>query len=228
MLLLYRNYGLWNAGYYEFTFHYASTLSPHRMYLLTRLFLFTFHYASTLSLHSASFSATLRYLHSTMLLLYRMLLGWWRVGVINLHSTMLLLYRSWAVSESSYAPWFTFHYASTLSYVVQSGDCLYNIFTFHYASTLSCASAAGSVFTVIFTFHYASTLSDVVRENNQTYRHLHSTMLLLYRSRSNTETLRKKNLHSTMLLLYRMHPLTDLLQCFRIYIPLCFYFIIVE
>ena len=22
-----KNYGLWNAGYYEFTFHYASTLS---------------------------------------------------------------------------------------------------------------------------------------------------------------------------------------------------------
>ena len=70
-------------------------------------------------------------------------------------------------------------------------------------------------------------------------------MLLLYRSRSNTETLRKKNLHSTMLLLYlgkirylgkhaafTFHYASTLSSKCRdyqyirpIYIPLCFYFI---
>ena len=59
----------------EFTFHYASTLSSRRYFSSAYLALFTFHYASTLSgiiaIHRFPFSD----LHSTMLLLYRSMIG---------------------------------------------------------------------------------------------------------------------------------------------------------
>ena len=57
--------------------------------------------------------------------------------------------------------------------------------------------------------------------------HLHSTMLLLYLGLCTGAGVANVNLHSTMLLLY---PLTPIINHYpdRIYIPLCFYFIITD
>ena len=77
----------------------------------------------------------------------------------------------------------------------------------------------------IFTFHYASTLSgrwcSIVRRHKL---HLHSTMLLLYREWRFEGCGRVHNLHSTMLLLY-LNTFSSSSERFKIYIPLCFYFI---
>ena len=55
----------------SFTFHYASTLSREVHMELTRRDGFTFHYASTLSDFKRLLRIIATYLHSTMLLLYR-------------------------------------------------------------------------------------------------------------------------------------------------------------
>ena len=57
-----------------------------------------------------------------------------------------------------------------------------------------------------FTFHYASTLSIVPLNIVREIRHLHSTMLLLYRYTAYLPERRIYHLHSTMLLLYPMRP----------------------
>ena len=54
--------------------------------------------------------------------------------------------------------------------------------------------------------------------------YLHSTMLLLYHPHWHQKLRPVNNLHSTMLLLYRSVS-GSIPFCFRIYIPLCFYFI---
>ena len=99
----------------------------------------------------------------------------------NLHSTMLLLYRDVVYRQVRRYLIFTFHYASTLSFLVLKGESMSTSFTFHYASTLSCAALDAShqhdiiyiplcfyfilalsmlkVGNSRFTFHYASTLS---------------------------------------------------------------------
>ena len=98
-------------------------------------------------------------LHSTMLLLYRIKRANKRSKsaiyiplcfyfirdqsfrgtqhLLHLHSTMLLLYLTFNFVDRLHPFAFTFHYASTLSWVVSgaSPDPLW--FTFHYASTLS-------------------------------------------------------------------------------------------
>ena len=58
-------------AFYIFTFHYASTLSREVHMELTRRDGFTFHYASTLSDFKRLLRIIATYLHSTMLLLYR-------------------------------------------------------------------------------------------------------------------------------------------------------------
>ena len=55
--------------------------------------------------------------------------------------------------------------------------------------------------------------------------YLHSTMLLLDPSVLKEKRADRSDLHSTMLLLYRKNFVTAILL-YRIYIPLCFYFIV--
>ena len=103
-----------------------------------------------------------------------------RYREMNLHSTMLLLYRA-------------------------SPDCTSHSkakFTFHYASTLSVYASEGVRFEPPFTFHYASTLSLLLRIVSYCIKHLHSTMLLLYRPSLMVTSIPFMDLHSTMLLLY--------------------------
>ena len=128
------------------------------------------------------------YLHSIMLLLYRMFPPISLVCHSNLHSIMLLLYLYPSVKDNDGMPQFTFHYASTLSCPGRSppvGDVIYiplcfyfisdrtsyvirsTLFTFHYASTLSETNGAELVVTVKFTFHYASTLSCRLHSNRR-------------------------------------------------------------
>ena len=82
------------------------------------------------------------------------------VKIMHLHSTMLLLYPKNPAIFKSFSSLFTFHYASTLSSVVDSTVFGAPIFTFHYASTLSQGSCRYSEGEEEFTFHYASTLSN--------------------------------------------------------------------
>ena len=53
-------------------------------------------------------------------------------------------------------------------------------FTFHYASTLSWVAVDHSDLGTLFTFHYASTLSPLPGHAGENIINLHSTMLLLY------------------------------------------------
>ena len=71
MLLLYPYAELgYRMGLYEFTFHYASTLSSPRYQFPFSPIVFTFHYASTLSYFAVAVTWYYIDLHSTMLLLY--------------------------------------------------------------------------------------------------------------------------------------------------------------
>ena len=79
------------------------------------------------------------------------------------------------------------------------------IFTFHYASTLSRDLGGFNRINLSFTFHYASTLSMTHQFRSLPQIHLHSTMLLLY----------------PYSLKWQAWP-------WRIYIPLCFYFILMR
>ena len=141
-----------------------------------------------------------------------------------LHSTMLLLYRRGTGYRNLIAI-FTFHYASTLSEGRLSGwpECLqiyiplcfyfinrlgidwgliwsiYIPLCFYFIISVILSSVTCSAW---FTFHYASTLSAYVSWHTACHNYLHSTMLLLY----------PKLLHQNII-------------AFRIYIPLCFYFI---
>ena len=98
---------------------------------------FTFHYASTLSRPRTEMEGLVAYLHSTMLLLYRIQLLTDGMRKQYLHSTMLLLYRLVAIAPSHISRRFTFHYASTLSGPLSPFLRPHWGFTFHYASTLS-------------------------------------------------------------------------------------------
>ena len=55
------------------------------------------------------------YLHSTMLLLYRLCAVWLKISLCYLHSTMLLLYLNDRANMYLKEYSFTFHYASTIS-----------------------------------------------------------------------------------------------------------------
>ena len=166
-----------------------------------------------------------------------------RMG-LYLHSTMLLLYRIRAANAEGWSL-FTFHYASTLSWrlFLRSGTA--STFTFHYASTLSVrrkdllslqthlhstmlllyrplrpshilriphlhstmlllypSKICNFGMRYLFTFHYASTLSGWAVGGCVSDFNLHSTMLLLYLRPTKIRSLYCQNLHSTMLLLY--------------------------
>ena len=178
MLLLYPLQNIFKTGYYEFTFHYASTLSCCRrrksesgyhlhsiMLLLYLRFatscssdaLFTFHYASTLSRPYILLLRYIFYLHSIMLLLYRRSNIWYMFIRIDLHSIMLLLYpllvRRFHTEDYIYIPL-----------------CFY--FIGRWFTDMQTA--------IKFTFHYASTLSVIKDKALLPQANLHSIMLLLY------------------------------------------------
>ena len=203
MLLLYRSCVASSVSSpFQFTFHYASTLSCWRLLVVVSpcpiyiplcfyfiLVLvssvphctqFTFHYASTLSFseYRYSFDTAIFTFHyaSTLSVIQAVII----YMLQDLHSTMLLLYQT------------------------LFDTCLpcTSIFTFHYASTLSL-----SIIFLIFALFY-----------------LHSTMLLLYLLCTTCRASCIQYLHSTMLLLYRISSWEHSVFLW-IYIPLCFYFI---
>ena len=183
---------------------------------------FTFHYASTLSRIRWWIPSMIQYLHSIMLLLY--LRRIWKFissfsiyiplcfyfihlravfwdDNIYLHSIMLLLYQNVGLNKAESLSPFTFHYASTLSYVWDAGTPLPRRFTFHYASTLSRHITRMKTVLWIYIPLCFYFIPDG-REREQRKGYLHSIMLLLYRTRTSG---------------YSRLPF--------IYIPLCFYFI---
>ena len=163
----------------------------------------------------------------------------------NLHSTMLLLYPGLNPIFALNAQ-FTFHYASTLSLILHIRFNTVCVFTFHYASTLSESDdktlgiQCNLHSTMLLLYLQEHEWSNTVRiiyiplcfyfiGNSPptlcTYLHLHSTMLLLYPEPHFATARHKKHLHSTMLLLYH-RILKRRMRPFKIYIPLCFYFIV--
>ena len=122
---------------WPFTFHYASTLSWWRgctvrlllIYIplcfyfigqalrIRKRFIFIyiplcFYFIRT---DSRCLKFPLKYLHSTMLLLYHTPQKLPSISFFNLHSTMLLLYQRPSSKNLGSTESFTFHYASTLS-----------------------------------------------------------------------------------------------------------------
>ena len=164
---------------------------------------FTFHYASTLSPLRPSHILRILHLHSTMLLLYPLVDVRFMLDYIHLHSTMLLLYRTTIYSHISLATWFTFHYASTLSRPGSGGKIRKLPFTFHYASTLS--EYAPRLRVILPYLHSTMLLLYLVGPKNLDVvdHDLHSTMLLLYRYPKDLKRRHNQHLHSTMLLLYQ-------------------------
>ena len=163
---------------------------------------FTFHYASTLSRLTRSFGIRYRYLHSTMLLLYRntrqgsglfcpiyiplcfyFILQTVAVkapGIENLHSTMLLLYQGG--KRGGLVIWLlNLHSTMLLLYLFPEIEIDNDLLNLHSTMLLLYRNryvhfASSSA----FTFHYASTLSHLIPGHNSSDIHLHSTMLLLY------------------------------------------------
>ena len=187
---------------FNFTFHYASTLSKGATIIVWIPPSFTFHYASTLS--------TVQF---------------WDMVENNFYIPLCFYFIADLRDTIHVLDLFTFHYASTLSTTCTCFSWCVTVFTFHYASTLSPApyqvltefthfyiplcfyfiliEPIGIAVMWYFTFHYASTLSDdcPVAENERIV--LHSTMLLLYRIPNSPNRVTCLILHSTMLLLYR-------------------------
>ena len=121
---------------------------------------------------------------------------------------------------------FTFHYASTLSSLIDLAEIDYNQFTFHYASTLSRKTGDGNGLYAAFTFHYASTLSDLFRGGADRLQYLHSTMLLLYPAPTSGGRPRA-SIYIPLCFYFIIPAPQSLPTALRIYIPLCFYFIAV-
>ena len=189
-------------------------------------------------------------LHSTMFLLHleNIILRVIEAG-IDLHSTMFLLHPCKAISRMFTIWIFTFHYVSITS--IQLSQIATDIlgFTFHYVSITS--SGANGIYNCVnsiyipLCFYYIPDgrleawipeqiyiplcfyyISPTLKMSLHFRQHLHSTMFLLHRlSRASTfESI--YYLHSTMFLL---HPRTSGgtgWERRKIYIPLCFYYII--
>ena len=188
----------------QFTFHYASTLSGiqrcHQIYDP----IFTFHYASTLS--EADPPALQPHIIIYIPLCFYFISEYWPYSIATIR--------------------FTFHYASTLSHDLWAPA---EPVSHHLHSTMLLlypAQAANEAAEAIFTFHYASTLSNPEYYRERIIDNLHSTMLLLYLFHFATAHDACLYLHSTMLLLYPQE-LRNPLDRDLIYIPLCFYFIVV-
>ena len=169
------------------------------------------------------------HLHSTMLLLYPRWPEIMRRLRHNLHSTMLLLYRNNLIFFRVIIPKFTFHYASTLSHWL-------------FQCRFYCSNHLHSTMLLLYPLP--------LQQNNFLHQNLHSTMLLLYL----TYTRRIKHIPTTFTFHYAstlsyarvtclvlgktftFHYASTLstrsgcsvLRFDVIYIPLCFYFIILD
>ena len=230
-------------------------------------FEFTFHYASTLSHTLRHTHASLLNLHSTMLLLYRLIRKTHISAVQNLHSTMLLLYlktgQRKACAVNIYIPlcfYFipcirsltmlrSFIYIPLCFYFIGNVDdsivaeqnlhstmlllylrsvqnlcwpsCIYIPLCFYFilCNRGFLPSLLKIYIPLCFYFISCSFLRVLL-----THTHLHSTMLLLYHDRLSEIHDKELHLHSTMLLLYLSAGAQNQ-DTGKIYIPLCFYFI---
>ena len=188
------------------------------------LIVFTFHYASTLSASGLWKCSGIRYLHSTMLLLYRNPASVATALMQNLHSTMLLLYLSSRILKLETSVTFTFHYASTLSI---TGWSAYFFFLIYIPLCFYFIRAHPESKTM-YNHYLHSTMLLLYRFCRDFWKafmqYLHSTMLLLYPAAEQGENYDDPHLHSTMLLLYHRSFGYSVTKNW-IYIPLCFYFI---
>ena len=121
-----------------------------------RISWFTFHYASTYTVpfRVLFFAVTLIYIPLCFYLYERRTNE--RKSKKYLHSTMLLLIRLYQTGYRN-LPSFTFHYASTYTFLCPAGFSPLARFTFHYASTYTKRNLFRESIPVLFTFHYAST-----------------------------------------------------------------------
>ena len=163
----------------------------------------------------------------------------------TLHSTMLLLYLDDYFYYNLFVS-FTFHYASTISYLaVWIYDFEAN-FTFHYASTISHGRIRKTntkwlyiplcfyyIIVILnrihkdcyFTFHYASTISWSSMRLAM-YTLLYIPLCFYYiPAYWRLAWVSPPPLHSTMLLLYPPQTATSPYR-HQLYIPLCFYYIV--
>ena len=167
------------------------------------------------------------YLHSTMLLLYPVNRAVRFTKNYQIYIPLCFYFISSSIWLTHLKLKFTFHYASTLSCTEPSYAVMHSLFTFHYASTLSIRYVPRE----LWDFHLHSTMLLLYRSpsvfNRDRVPHLHSTMLLLYPALSTHDPTKFVHLHSTMLLLYRKHR-NALKTDNSIYIPLCFYFIVLH
>ena len=145
----------YNSIIYIFTFHYASTytcscfsppvffwiyiplcfyLYQNAVYTTVRLWIFTFHYASTYTIYISASTRMQEDLHSTMLLLIRMLIDKCRLPGQIYIPLCFYLYPIKILSIVILAL-FTFHYASTYTTTFGTPRGYFFVFTFHYAST---------------------------------------------------------------------------------------------
>ena len=97
-------------------------------------------------------------------------------------------------------------------------------FTFHYASTLSWVAVDHSDLGTLFTFHYASTLSMPDELKQAIVCNLHSTMLLLYLLSPDMPG-RISSIYIPLCFYFIRKRMIAEKRYSSIYIPLCFYFI---
>ena len=203
MLLLYPRAPLeYRTSAKEFTFHYASTLSRCCSQFLWGLFIYIPLCFYFIAAAAALAAAIVAYLHSTMLLLYQL-------------SVRQVLHSSWI-----YIP-LCFYFIGWSGSIFSAQRLIYIPLCFYFISRKPvsrrrkiniyiplCFYFIVDVITAfnwlnLFTFHYASTLSRLEPFQLGILDDLHSTMLLLY-------------------------PVAEPkpFQYELIYIPLCFYFIV--
>ena len=111
---------------------------------------FTFHYASTYTTARSFLLAFLSSLHSTMLLLILMWNKYCNPCLSTLHSTMLLLIQKKPLR--SYQKIYLYIPLCFYLYIwAQAQSWFTSIFTFHYASTYT-RTISGAIFTILFSY----------------------------------------------------------------------------
>ena len=207
---------------YEFTFHYASTLSlsdSQRTQLKHIYIPLCFYFIDK----DGYIVYAKTHLHSIMLLLYRERESWSHIRQKNLHSIMLLLYPF--VSASTVPETINLHSIMLLLYLFNPITSNIQIYIyiplcFYFIAWRVCYRRLS---VSKFTFHYASTLSAIQAQREKKAIHLHSIMLLLYQDCCcQTQRAIEFTFHyASTLSTSKWRPE----RAIKIYIPLCFYFI---
>ena len=141
---------------------------------------FTFHYASTLSYRNIS--ALLSFVH--------------------LHSTMLLLYRKRMIAEKRYGSIYIPLCFYFIFFAIVNTICVSSIYIplcFYFIQRFPKKRRRQDTIYIPLCFYF---IPKSASKKMQRLMHLHSTMLLLYRSFPLHSHLYPPDLHSTMLLLY--------------------------